>query len=120
MREEFSRRHMQAPLIEESDESVEPHLVTVKRFRDLSEAIVARSLLEAAGMVAYLYDENLVRLDWQISNFIGGIRLQVMNEDAADALSMLESPSLEPIAFGGGAVFKQPHCPRCGLHQHHL
>lgn len=53
------------------------HLTTIRRFRDLSEAIVARSLLESGGIEAYLCDENLVRLDWQISNFIGGIRLQV-------------------------------------------
>jgi hypothetical protein len=57
-------------------------LVIIKRYRELSEAIVARSLLESAGIVVALCDENLVRLDWEISNFIRGIRLQVDSEDA--------------------------------------
>jgi hypothetical protein len=50
-------------------------LTTIRRCRDLSEAIVARSLLESSGIDVNLCDENLVRLDWQVSNFIGGIRL---------------------------------------------
>jgi hypothetical protein len=52
-------------------------LVTIRHYRDLSEAIVARSLLESCGIDAYLGDENLVRLAWQLSNLVGGIGLQV-------------------------------------------
>ena len=37
--------------------------VTVRRYRDLTEAMVARSVLESAGIPAYLRDENLVRMD---------------------------------------------------------
>jgi len=90
-------------------------LVTIKRYRDLSEAIVARSLLESAGIVVALCDENLVRLDWQISNFIGGIRLQVDSEDARDAREMIDSPIPDLIDYEGEAApYPQPLCPRCG------
>jgi hypothetical protein len=118
MRAEFARRNLDAPLAEEpSDRPVK--LVTVRRYRDLSEAIVARSLLESAGLRVQLQDENLVRLDWQISNFIGGIRLQVEEEDAATATEMLEQPVGETIEFAGpfdasGPEFEQPACPKCG------
>lgn len=59
--------------------------VTIRSYRDLSEAIVARSMLESAGVEALLRDENLIRLDWQVSNMIGGVRLQVPEADAAGA-----------------------------------
>jgi hypothetical protein len=50
-------------------------LVTLRRYRDLSEAIVARAVVESAGIYCFLKDENFVRLDWQMSNLLGGIRL---------------------------------------------
>ena len=79
-----------------------------------SEAIVARSLVESAGIFCFLKDENLVRLDWQVSNFIGGIRLQVAAEDASAANDLLDQPIPHTIAFeGGDGEYDQPHCPKC-------
>jgi hypothetical protein len=114
LRAEFARRHLEPPIIEESDE--EPalrNLVTIRRYRDLSEAIVARSLVESAGIFCFLKDENLVRLDWQVSNFIGGIRLQVAAEDAVAANERIGQPIPHTIAFEGNAEYDQPHCPKC-------
>jgi len=89
-------------------------LTTIRRYRDLSEAIVARCLLESSGIEVDLCDENLVRLDWQISNFIGGLRLQVDSDDADDAIAILDSPIPETIDYeGGGSPYTQPQCPRC-------
>jgi hypothetical protein len=79
----------------------------------ISPAIVARSLLESAGIYVFLRDENLVRLDWQVSNFIGGIRLQVEAKDQAAALDLLTQSVPASIEFGGDADFLQPRCPRC-------
>ena len=120
LRNEFARRNLEPPLIEEVEEKPESRkLITLRRFRDLSEAIVARSLIESAGIVVYLRDENLVRLDWQLSNFIGGIRLQVEEADAAVAADLLNQPVPEVIPFEGPfdsskPEFLQPHCPQCG------
>ncbi len=89
-------------------------LTTIRRYRDLSEAIVARSLLESSGIAAHLCDENLVRLDWQISNFIGGLRLQVETADEPDAVALLDAPIPDFIDYDENAVpYLQPHCPRC-------
>jgi len=88
--------------------------VIIRRYRDLSEAIVARCLLESSEIDVNLRDENLVRLDWPISNFIGGIRLEVESKDEADAIAILDAPIPEVIDYGGGASpFTQPRCPRC-------
>jgi len=113
LRAEFARRKLEPPLVEE-DGFVGRALVTVSRYRDLSEAIVARSLLESAGIFVFLQDENLVRLDWQVSNFIGGIRLKVDAENEASAKQLLSQPIPDPIYFADEAEFDQPHCPRCG------
>jgi Putative prokaryotic signal transducing protein len=92
-------------------------LVTIRRYRDLSEAIIARGAIESAGIFCFLKDENLVRLDWQISNMIGGIRLQVAAADVEAAEAVLTSPIPNSIDFAGDFLdepgFEQPRCPRC-------
>jgi len=114
LRAEFARRGLEPPLVaDESDEPVQRQLITLRQYRDLSEAIVARTMLEAAGIPVYLRDENLVRLDWQVSNFIGGIRLQVEDSDAQAATELLNQPVSEFISLDDGVAFEQPHCPHC-------
>jgi hypothetical protein len=115
LRAEFATRHLDPPTIEdfETPAATVPSFVTVCRYRDLSEAIVARSLLDSAGIRAYLRDENLVRLEWQISNFIGGIRLQVEQADEAAAAELLSQPIPDKVPFDGQTEFAQPLCPRC-------
>jgi hypothetical protein len=88
-------------------------LVTLRRYRDLSEAIVARAVIESSGIFCFLKDENLVRLDWQVSNFIGGIRLQVDAADVEAAEAILSQPIPNSIPIPGQSGFEQPRCPRC-------
>ena len=114
MRAEFARRNLEPPLIEYEDAPERRKLVTLCRYRDLSEAIVARTLLESAGIYVFLRDENLVRLDWQVSNFIGGIRLQVEDKDEAAATELLRQSIPGVIPFDDEEDFVQPQCPKCG------
>lgn len=115
LRAEFARRGLEVPLAQDAPGTLENRkLVTLRRYRDLSEAIVARGMLESAGIEVFLQDENLVRLDWQVSNFIGGIRLQVAEADAAAGLELLDQPVPESIPFAGWSEFEQPKCPKCG------
>lgn len=88
-------------------------LVTIRRYRDLSEAIVARAVIESAGIFCFLKDENLVRLDWQVSNFIGGIRLQVSSSDVESAEAILSQPVPSEFSIPDQPGFSQPRCPRC-------
>jgi hypothetical protein len=119
LRAEFALRKMEAPLVEDHDEdelddSPESRLVTVRRYRDLSEAIVARTVLESAGLFCVLRDENMVRMEWQISNGIGGLRLQVRVRDEAEATELLNQPMPESIPVEREGEYSQPICPRCG------
>jgi hypothetical protein len=89
-------------------------LVTIARFRDLPEALLAQGKLEASGIASYLADAELVRTDWLYSNAIGNMRLQVMPEDAQEARAVLEEPPPESFsAEETGELYQQPHCPRC-------
>jgi len=114
LREEFDRRSLQPPLIEEETQLAYQHLVTVAKYRDLSEAIVARAALETADIPCFLKDENMIRMNWGVSNFLGGLRLQVPESDATKALELLGEPRPESIHFADQPGFDQPTCPKCG------
>ncbi|MGA8429729.1 MAG: DUF2007 domain-containing protein [Candidatus Sulfotelmatobacter sp.] len=88
-------------------------LVTIRQFRDLPEALLAKGSLESAGIECFLADENLVRLDWFISNFIGGIKLKVRPADMENARKILDEPILEGLYVHGVGLYEQPRCPKC-------
>ena len=93
LRAEFARRGLEPPVI--PDPAPEAELlpvVTVQQYRDLTEAQLAMGVLESAGIPCYLRDENTVRTQWLWSNLMGGIRLQVREEDRAAAEALLHQP----------------------------
>jgi hypothetical protein len=117
LEDEMDRRHLEIPENDSSgDERQEMEvreLVTIRQFRDLPEALLAKGSLESAGIECFLADENLVRLDWFISNFIGGIKLNVRAADAENAQRLLDEPILEGLYVQGVGLYEQPRCPKC-------
>jgi len=89
-------------------------LVAIRQFRDLPAALLAKGSLESAGIDCVLTDDNVVRLDWFISNAIGGIKLLVDSEDAAEAEQVLSQPIPERLDVSGVGDYEQPQCPKCG------
>jgi len=87
--------------------------VTVRRFRDLPDALLAKGSLESAGIQAYLVDDNMIRMDWFISNLLGGIKLKVHAEDVEAANEILNQPIPEVLEVEGVGEYKQPKCPKC-------
>jgi hypothetical protein len=63
--------------------------VELRRYRDITEAMIDKSTLDSAGIESFLYDDNLIRMDWFISNAIGGVKLIVAENDAEEALKVL-------------------------------
>ena len=96
MRAEMLSRGMEAtPARREAKETSTskreaPRPVMIGRYRDSPEALVAKSILDSAGIESFLTDENLVRMDWFYSNLVGGIKLMVREEDAETARKVLE------------------------------
>jgi hypothetical protein len=117
LEDEMDRRHLEIPENDSSgDERQEMEvreLVTIRQFRDLPEALLAKGSLESAGIECFLADENLVRLDWFISNVIGGIKLNVHAADAENAQRLLDEPILEGLYVQGVGLYEQPRCPKC-------
>lgn len=116
LEDEMDRRHLEYP----RDAALEPRqqlemreLVTIRQFRDLPEALLAKGCLESVGIECFLGDDNLVRLDWFISNFIGGIKLKVRVGDAENAQKILDEPILEGLYVQGVGLYEQPRCPKC-------
>jgi len=113
--EELDRRDLEeeavTPAVEGELEVRRP--VTICNFRDLPQALLAKGMLDSSGIRCFLADDNLVRLDWFISNFIGGIKLQVDPDDVDAARQILDQPIPPQIDFQGSAEYEQPRCPKC-------
>jgi hypothetical protein len=91
---------------EEHDDAEFRNLITIRTFWNLMEADLAKGLLDAAGIEAFLFDDNMVRLDWFNANALGGVKLRVdaanvdaanraLEEAAAEAAASEESESAE-------------------------
>jgi hypothetical protein len=113
LEDEMDRRLLKYPAPERRQEMELQELVTVRQFRDLPEALLAKGCLESVGIGCFLGDDNLVRLDWFISNFIGGIKLKVKAADVEDARQVLDEPILEGLYVQGVGLYEQPRCPKC-------
>ncbi|HZU43269.1 MAG TPA: hypothetical protein VE994_11395 [Terriglobales bacterium] len=88
-------------------------LVTIRQFRDLPDAMLAKGILESAGIECFFGDENIVRMDWFISNLVGGVKLKVKPEDALEANAILEQPIPDNFDVEGVGEYEQPRCPKC-------
>ncbi len=64
-------------------------LVTVRSFFNPSEGMLAKALLDSAGIECFLADDNAARI---IGGNIPGIRLQVNRADADAAMALLDQP----------------------------
>jgi Putative prokaryotic signal transducing protein len=115
---EMERRALQvepsAPSEDGSHSEVElQSLVTIRKFRDLPEALLAKGSLDSAGIESFLADDNMVRMDWFISNLLGGVKLLVKPEDVEQANQILDQPIPEDFAVEGVGEYTSPRCPHC-------
>jgi hypothetical protein len=93
LRSEMARRQLSPQQVEQPEagnqESLDfRDLVTIRSFWGLLEAEMAKGLLDSAGIESFLFDDNMVRMDWFNANALGGVKLRVdpYNVDAANRL----------------------------------
>jgi hypothetical protein len=89
-----------------------PRPLILRRFRDLPDALLAKSILDSASVECFLIDENTIRMDWLWSNLLGGVKLWVRSEDA-DAAELLDQDWLERFDVDGVGEYVQSRCPNC-------
>ncbi len=95
-----------------ADTDSERELVTVQSFRDLSEAALAKGMLNSAGIECFLVDDNAGRMLGFISGVIGGFRMKVNRIDAEAARALLEQPT-RGADFADDGNDQPPRCPKC-------
>jgi hypothetical protein len=119
LRVEMLGRELEAPPEEiavtqnAGTEAESPKVVMIRRYRDMPAASIAKSILDSAGVECYLSDENVIRMDWPISNALGGIKLLVREEDAEVGGNLLDQGVPEKFDVEGVGEYEQPRCPRC-------
>jgi Putative prokaryotic signal transducing protein len=95
LEDELERRKLELPEPEPAPQTTLPemrNLVVLRRFRDVPEALLAKGSVEASGIECFLADENMVRMDWFISNLLGGVKLLVQPADFSKASQILNEP----------------------------
>lgn len=68
-----------------------------------------RTRLEAAGIPAYVQDEHFIQMDWLYSKAIGGVRVQIADDDFDEEREFLAADSPQPAPDAENVV-----CPACG------
>ncbi len=74
-------------------------LVTVATTFDVVEAEMLQSILESEGFEVYLADNNVVGVMNLLANAVGGIKIKVPEDEAADAAEFVENFRNAEIVF---------------------
>jgi hypothetical protein len=82
-------------------------MVTIRTCYSLPEAQVIQSHLQGLGIDAFLPDELTVQNYWLWTNAIGGVRVQVSEEDAERSEDILKEAATD-------ARESSATCPNCG------
>jgi hypothetical protein len=76
-----------------------PRLVCVASYLNTCEADLARAVLAAEDIPAWLENANMVQWCWKYSNAVGGVKLFVSDAQAQLVREILESPKSKKPAF---------------------
>ncbi len=69
---------------------------TLATFTHADQAHLLRMRLEGSGIPAHVRDENMVSLDWLASLAVGGVKVDVAEEDYEAALAVLAEDEPAP------------------------
>lgn len=94
---------------------MEQRLVTIAQYQDLPSANIAQAKLESQGIISFLDNEYTIGMNWLYSNALGGVKLNVPEEFAKDAILILNENSGLPEAPDPEAgLLSKSSCPKCG------
>jgi Putative prokaryotic signal transducing protein len=93
LREEMAKRGLTHDLLDgasDAEHSVTEFrdLVVIRSYWNLLDAELAKGALNSAGIECFLFDDNIVRMDWFNANAMGGVKLRVdpQNVEAANRI----------------------------------
>ena len=71
-------------------------LITVQRLNTSIDAHLLQNYLESEGIDSFIQDEHTVDINPLFSNAIGGVRLQVREEDVEKAVEIIDTYNHKP------------------------
>jgi len=74
-------------------------MITLARFERPEEAHLVRMRLEAGGIPAFIHQDNTIQVQWMYSSELGGVRLQIDEEDFERAKEILDAPPVDSETF---------------------
>lgn len=88
-------------------------LVTIATFDEGAKARIAQNVLKDAGIQCTIADESIVAMDWLLSTAVGGVKVQVRDEDAERAVAALneglgEQGPVDPDELAAEAEAESP------------
>ena len=83
-------------------------MITIANAQDVTEAYLIKSRLEAEGIAAFIPDENTSQIQPILNYSIGGVRVQVANDDVEEAKLILKD------YYQQQNTVVTPVCPSCG------
>ncbi|MEM6581363.1 MAG: DUF2007 domain-containing protein [Pseudomonadota bacterium] len=87
-------------------------MITVARFSLPLDAQLARAKLESEGIPAFVADEHTINMQWLYSNALGGVRVQVPDVFAEEAIDLLRTDFSSALIEERGVDL--PVCAKCG------
>lgn len=90
-------------------------LVVIAEYRDLPQAGLAQSTLEANGVPCFLENQYMVGVNWLYSTALGGIKLKVLEGDVPKAKGILQTFEAGcPEELDEETLTPDANCPVCG------
>ena len=91
-------------------------LVAIAQYRDLPQAGLDKSIFESQGITCFLDNEFTIGVNWLYSTALGGVKLKVLEGDAARAKGILQEDFGAAPSNVSTEVDLPPEatCPRCG------
>jgi hypothetical protein len=74
----------------------------VASFSKPEQAHLLRAHLEGSGIAAFVRDDHTVTADWALSNAIGGVKVEVAEEDFDAAVSLMAAFTPPAVRDPGG------------------
>ena len=91
-------------------------LKTIASYRDLIIAELAKTKLESEGIPCFLANKHHVAANFLVSFALGGVKLQVRNDDAKKAMEILSqdlSNNLSDIEEKFSPLGQSDYCQKC-------
>jgi hypothetical protein len=101
LRVELTKRGLYVGQLDEQQLDAEHNLEfrdleTVRTYWNLIEAELAKGLLDAEGIEAFLFDDNMIRMDYFQASALGGIKLRVDRKNLEEANLILNEKEAAP------------------------